>query len=217
MMDLNRAIVEEVVRNRRQEVLPDTNSITHYASPYYDPDKAKEYYERTKELKGRTSGLSTTQREAYTVSKSNISTAKKTESDKAREDQKARLEAIRSKADSARQAIEDKLTKLAADLNAAAEAEKADPLKVIPASASPKIREYLEKQNAKIRDTNAKNARVQMQTAKKDAAAERKAIGDSMRGELQKARDDYKAGMDAMKTKYETASNTELENIRTQL
>ncbi|UNI72531.1 MAG: hypothetical protein [Chaetfec virus UA24_144] len=29
------------------------SSMTHYASPYYDPVKAHEYYERTKKLKGR--------------------------------------------------------------------------------------------------------------------------------------------------------------------
>jgi hypothetical protein len=35
------------------------NYISHYASPYYDPEKAHEYYMRTRELKGRksTAGL----------------------------------------------------------------------------------------------------------------------------------------------------------------
>lgn len=36
--------------------MPD--SIAHYASPYYDPVKAHEYYERTKKLKGRKTGTS---------------------------------------------------------------------------------------------------------------------------------------------------------------
>jgi hypothetical protein len=27
--------------------------LRHYASPYYDPEKAHEYYMRTRELKGR--------------------------------------------------------------------------------------------------------------------------------------------------------------------
>ena len=35
-----------------------SDSIAHYASPYYDPVKAHEYYERTKELKGRSTGTS---------------------------------------------------------------------------------------------------------------------------------------------------------------
>lgn len=34
------------------------DALTHYASPYYDPQKAHEYYERTKKLKGRKTGTS---------------------------------------------------------------------------------------------------------------------------------------------------------------
>lgn len=34
----------------------DDDYIAHYASPYYDPVKAHEYYERTKKLKGRRTG-----------------------------------------------------------------------------------------------------------------------------------------------------------------
>lgn len=32
------------------------DTLSHYASPYYDPKKAHEYYERTKKLKGRKTG-----------------------------------------------------------------------------------------------------------------------------------------------------------------
>lgn len=32
------------------------DALAHYASPYYDPKKAHEYYERTKKLKGRKTG-----------------------------------------------------------------------------------------------------------------------------------------------------------------
>lgn len=34
------------------------DTLSHYASPYYDPKKAHEYYERTKKLKGRKTGTS---------------------------------------------------------------------------------------------------------------------------------------------------------------
>lgn len=34
------------------------DKLSHYASPYYDPKKAHEYYERTKKLKGRKTGTS---------------------------------------------------------------------------------------------------------------------------------------------------------------
>ena len=32
---------------------PKVAVLRHYASPYYDPEKAHEYYMRTRELKGR--------------------------------------------------------------------------------------------------------------------------------------------------------------------
>lgn len=35
-----------------------SKAIRHYASPYYDPVKAHEYYEKTKQLKGRSSTAS---------------------------------------------------------------------------------------------------------------------------------------------------------------
>lgn len=42
-------------------MIPDKDVIAHYASPYYDPEKAHEYYMKNRELKGRnSSGTSTT-------------------------------------------------------------------------------------------------------------------------------------------------------------
>ena len=52
--------------------MPD--SIAHYSSPYYDPVKAHEYYERTKKLKGRKTGtsLNDSGKEAKTYVKNQI-------------------------------------------------------------------------------------------------------------------------------------------------
>ena len=36
---------------------PKVAVLRHYASPYYDPQKAHEYYMRTRELKGRSTTL----------------------------------------------------------------------------------------------------------------------------------------------------------------
>jgi len=48
--------------------------LAHYASEYYDPVKAHEYYERTKHLKGRrsTSKLSSEGREIWNYTKNQI-------------------------------------------------------------------------------------------------------------------------------------------------
>lgn len=52
--------------------MPD--QLVHYASPYYDPKKAHEYYERTKQLKGRKTGtsLNDTGKEAKTYVRTQI-------------------------------------------------------------------------------------------------------------------------------------------------
>lgn len=54
--------------------------IAHYASEYYDPDKAREYYLRTRELKGRrsASGLKTeSKKQAWAYAKNQIDTKRK--------------------------------------------------------------------------------------------------------------------------------------------
>lgn len=60
--------------------------LIHYASPYYDPQKAHEYYEEHKKLKGRTStsGLNDTGKEAAKYVKSQIDAEKKSLIEKAK-------------------------------------------------------------------------------------------------------------------------------------
>lgn len=59
------------------KVQVDESALAHYASQYYDPVKAKEYYERTKKLKGRDEGeLSDTQKEAFGYAKTQITEEK---------------------------------------------------------------------------------------------------------------------------------------------
>ena len=54
------------------------NSLQHYASPYYDPQKAHEYYEQHKKLKGRrtTTTLTDEGKEAASYVKSQITDEK---------------------------------------------------------------------------------------------------------------------------------------------
>ena len=56
------------------------NILMHYASKYYDPQKAHEYYEQHKKLKGRTStaGLNEKGREAAKYVKKSLNEEKKT-------------------------------------------------------------------------------------------------------------------------------------------
>lgn len=203
--------------------------LKHYASPYYDPVKAKEYYERTKQLKGRgTSGMSSTQRNVAAVSKDSIRKAKKEETDKNRDAHTARVEAIREKADTAKQAIQDKLARLTEELSAKAkqliEESKTLPLNKIPANASPRKKAFLEKQNQQIRAANAAKVNKQISSQAKrlsaireGAAEQRRAIGEEMRSTLNKVRTEYKAQVDATRQKYVDIEAAELANIRSQV
>lgn len=58
----------------------DLDDLQHYASPYYDPVKAHEYYMANRELKGRrsTSSLDDTGKEIWSYTKSKITEEKKT-------------------------------------------------------------------------------------------------------------------------------------------
>lgn len=194
-MDLSRAKTEEAVRSIHSRPLGD--SLKHYASPYYDPVKAKEYYERTKKLKGERekNALTTKQREVYAVSRDNLNKARSKEVEEARAAYEAKVEDVRKRSVATVQAMSNKLRSLSVT--------KDLPLNEIPKNATPRQRALLEKENDRIR---AK--------AKKDNEAARKKIGESLRQELVKARETYSSGMAAIKTKYEEADKTELANIR---
>lgn len=55
------------------------NNLQHYASPYYDPQKAHEYYMRTRELKGRRSAtkLSDEGKKVWSYTKNEIKAEKR--------------------------------------------------------------------------------------------------------------------------------------------
>ena len=219
--------------------------IAHYASEYYDPAKAKAYYERTKQLKGRqssqsTSGMSDTQKQALTYTKNSIGNAKKADLEKAQANQKAQLEAIRNRTEASRARIAAKLQGVLDQINSkVAKVErpkpKITPLNEIPPNASPRLRAYLEKQNAIISKTNKRSVdkanadyRTKVQAAQKVAsdtsAAARKAAGEEIKrigtdakAAITKARTAYEASKKQTIAKYEKASDTEYQNIRTQL
>lgn len=172
--------------------------LAHYASKYYDPVKAKEYYERTKELKGREKKLtSDTQKEAWGYARNQISEQRKTAKESAAAAQKAKIEKIRADAESAKLRILDNLKARIADIM------KTTP---IPENASPKTRAYLEKMNAQ-----------RQQRAGREAQAEMKTLGESIRKALQSARDSYQGVQEGLDAKFKADREQEYENIRTKI
>ena len=75
------------------------NTIAHYASKYYDPVKAHEYYMRTRKLKGHnsTSGLNEKGREAARYIRQKLSEERKSTVDASKASTKSKIESIRSK------------------------------------------------------------------------------------------------------------------------
>ena len=99
--------------SERQDIL------MHYASPYYDPVKAHEYYEQHKHLKGRPTGRLTDEgKQVWKVTKMNIDQAKKRENDEARLVKLSSVQQFQNKAKEQRAMIQSKLTDLLNAINA---------------------------------------------------------------------------------------------------
>ena len=95
--------------------------LEHYASKYYDPAKAREYYLKTRKLKGRhsTKGFSEKQHAGWAYAKDKIAADKKAELAKLSDDNKARKMQLRQQAKASRERIREKLKDLVEKLKGA--------------------------------------------------------------------------------------------------
>ena len=140
--------------SRRKDIL------IHYASPYYDPVKAHEYYEQHKHLKGRPTDEG---KQVWKVTKMNIDQAKKIENDEARLVKISSVQQFQNKVKEQRTIVQSKLTEL---LNAINTKYKTD---------TTKNREYEKQQRDKIANALKDNVRkaVSDLKAKKDNIKEK--------------------------------------------
>lgn len=214
--------------------------IKHYASEYYDPQKAHDYYMKNRELKGKqsTKGMSDQQKEAWSYSKNSIKEKKKADLTSASEAQKAQMEALRNQATALRDSIRSKLEGLLESLKVTKiEPKKVDPpeLITIPENATDRQKALFREQNQRKMNTyNAKVAKAEAEArdateaarkdssekskaARESASAELKKVGEDLKGVVQKARADYEAAKKATEQKYKDAVDNEYNNIRTQL
>lgn len=208
--------------------------LAHYASPYYDPVKAKEYYERTKDLKGREPAVpknetkeqrearratSQRQREGLSYAKKQIGNAKQAETKSAQARQELRMKELRGQAEATQQRIQDKLNAKLEAIRAKASGSvkktivKPKPLNPIPANASPQLRAYLEKQNAQITKSNkAAQQRADADYATKKGAADKAAADASTaaktaaRAQMKKVGTDLKTMVQKARTDYEAGT-----------
>ena len=102
-------------------------ALVHYASEYYDPEKAHEYYMRTRELKGRcTTALNDEGKKVWAYTKNTIKSEKKSKVEEEQENRKKKIEALRAKAQATREEISDRLKELNEQLTKDASNKKED-------------------------------------------------------------------------------------------
>lgn len=104
-------------------MLHEKDAIAHYASPYYDPEKAHEYYMKTRELKGRSSlGTSDNSRSIGKLNdsgkviwdqvKGNIKDEKTAAKKSADAQRNAQIAALKNQAQQSQEKIFEKLEKI---------------------------------------------------------------------------------------------------------
>lgn len=160
-------------------------ALAHYASPYYDPVKAKEYYERTKQLKGKPTATSSSQRQAISYAKNQIAKAKTTDLKSISAQREAKLKAasarIKAKIDAITKQRADAILKRLANL---------------PEDASPELVAKLMKTNSRLANKAKRQARTELQ----------KTVSD--------VRKSFATAKSAINAKYSKAQATEENNIR---
>ena len=92
---------------------PKVAVLRHYASPYYDPQKAHEYYMRTRELKGRsTTSLNDEGKKIWSYTKNNIKSEKTAKVKEEQEKRDQKITELRAKADATKEQISSRLKEL---------------------------------------------------------------------------------------------------------
>lgn len=214
------------------------HELMHYASKYYDPIKAHEYYMQHRKLKGRrkTSSLSQEGREVWNVTKSNISTEKKSAVEKMREKQKKETAALRARAKQTRERISNKLKllndaltrkaknerKRLSDANKA-QIEHIRNTKPPPGLTKAEKAEWDRKQRAKIanvrENTDGKKKDLSTDTAsnktsnRESAKEQREKVGTELKAALKSTREKFNAAKKNLNDSYEKVYDSEYDKI----
>jgi small-conductance mechanosensitive channel len=131
--------------------------LQHYASQYYDPAKAHEYYIKNRKLKGRTTrNMSDKQKEAWTYAEDKIKTEKKSKVEGQKKASDIQIQQLRDRATQTRERISEKLRLLNSSLqkdekesarkNASAERER----------VRTELKAAIEKVRASLKDARTK-------------------------------------------------------------
>lgn len=170
-----------------------SRSLKHYASPYYDPVKAHEYYEKNKELKGRrsTSKLNDEGKEIWSYTKDQIKEQKKADIQAETDKKNSTIEQHRAEAKATRERISQRLKDLAVYLK----------------SMSTKGLSVEERE----RVTSEKQA--MREEARTSAAAEREQVASDLKAVCEATRQAYKQAKEDIDASYEEIYQQEFDKI----
>ena len=138
---------------------PKVAVLRHYASPYYDPQKAHEYYMRTRELKGRsTTSLNDEGKKIWSYTKNNIKSEKAAKVKEEQEKRDQKITELREKAEATKEQISSRLK----ELNEALTQNASDRKKSIDTDKDSDLEE-IEKESSsqKERIDNKKDAEIE--------------------------------------------------------
>ena len=170
-----------------------TNEILHYASPYYDPVKAHEYYIKHRELKGRnsTAGLNDEGKAAASYVKEQLTTERKSKVESNKEDTTNQIDKLREQKKSNievhKSAMQSQIDRLKAKLRSMSSADK-----------------------QKNRDRIAANISVLLE----QNAAERERLNAEFQAQSKSLRIAQKETNENLKTEYDDKYLSELEKIK---
>lgn len=170
-----------------------SNNLKHYASPYYDPVKAHEYYIKNRELKGRTSTakLNDEGRAAAKYVKTQLTAERKSKVDDHQTKTQSQIDARKEK--------------LLADI----ETHKNQTSKSIES-----LRKQLSSMSMKDWDTHGERIQSEIAKLKEDNANARAALQSEFLVDRDKLCDDHKTERARLKEEYDEKYVSELDKIR---
>ena len=201
--------------------------LQHYASPYYDPVKAHEYYMRTRELKGRrsTTKLNDEGKEIWAYTKNEITSEKKEKVKEEQEKREQKIAELRAKAKETREQISAKLKKLNAQLTeesssrrSRVDSRKKSDLEDIGEEAEDQKERIDEKKNAEIERLMAIEipsglSKEERADNSANAKSEREKVSTELKAAVTAAREAYKAAKENLDATYEELYQQEFDKI----
>ena len=178
--------------------------LMHYASPYYDPEKAHEYYMKHRELKGKSS-LNTTGKEAAEYVRGMLD-----------EEKQAKLKAlaerkesdVKSNSDALSQKLDAMQTKNKADVEVYSDIVKKQIEKLQDLATNMKNKRSVRIQINALRDRNQKKKAQLTATYQKSVASEKSASNDRKASITKKYSDDVQKVKDDYKQRYNEEMNS---------